>query len=119
MRPDSKIPLYVICKSGGRSARAVEKLTAAGLDNVFGVDGGTDAWVAADLPIVRGRGVISLERQVRIGAGLLVAIGTTLGLLISPWILALPLFVGCGLLFAGITDWCGMGLLLAKAPWNR
>ncbi len=28
-------------------------------------------------------------------------------------------FVGAGLIFAGVTDWCGMGLLLARAPWNR
>ena len=24
-----------------------------------------------------------------------------------------------GLVFAGVTDTCGMGLLLAKLPWNR
>jgi hypothetical protein len=27
--------------------------------------------------------------------------------------------VPCGLIFAGITDWCGMGKLLNKMPWNR
>jgi hypothetical protein len=27
--------------------------------------------------------------------------------------------VGAGLVFAGVTDWCGMGLLLAKMPWNQ
>ena len=31
----------------------------------------------------------------------------------------MPALVGGGLVFAGITDWCGMGMLLAKMPWNQ
>jgi hypothetical protein len=31
---------------------------------------------------------------------------------------SLSAFVGAGLVFAGITDCCGMRLLLAKLPWN-
>jgi hypothetical protein len=31
----------------------------------------------------------------------------------------LSAFVGAGLVFAGITDFCGMGLLLARMPWNK
>jgi hypothetical protein len=30
----------------------------------------------------------------------------------------LAAFVGCGLVFAGITDTCGMGMLIARMPWN-
>ena len=62
-------PLFVICKSGGRSAKAVEKFRAAGFTNVISVEGGTSAWEQAGLPVVHGTSkVISLERQVRIGA---------------------------------------------------
>lgn len=71
------------------------------------------------LPLERGRiSMISLERQVRIAAGSLVLIGLILGYFVTPWFIALSAFVGAGLVFAGITDYCGMGLLLAKLPWN-
>lgn len=112
-------PLYVICRSGSRAAKAYEKLQAAGVESVFSVEGGTLAWEGAGLPVVRGRNVISLERQVRIAAGLLVVLGVVLGWLIHPGFAALSGFVGAGLVFAGMTDTCGMGLLLAKMPWNR
>ena len=57
-------------------------------------------------------------RQVQIVAGSLVALGVALGVLVSPWMLILPAFVGCGLVFAGVSGWCGMARLLAVMPWN-
>ena len=113
-------PLFVICKSGGRSAKAVEKFRAAGFTNVLGVEGGTTAWEQAGLPVTRGtKKVISLERQVRIAAGSLVLLGVVLGWLVHPAFFGLSGFVGAGLVFAGVTDWCGMGMLVARMPWNR
>ena len=113
-------PVFVICKSGSRSAKAVEKFQAAGFENVISVAGGTTAWEKAGLPVVRGESnVISLERQVRIAAGLLVIIGVALGYLIHPALFALSGFVGAGLVFAGITNTCGMGMMLARMPWNQ
>jgi hypothetical protein len=71
------------------------------------------------LPVTRGVvKVISLERQVRIAAGSLVLVGVLLAIFVHPYFIGLSAFVGAGLVFAGITDWCGMGLLLAKLPWN-
>jgi rhodanese-related sulfurtransferase len=116
---DSEKPLYFICKTGSRAAKACEKLAADGFENTFSVEGGTDAWERAGLPVVRGKQSISLERQVRIAAGSLVLIGLILGVLVHPYLLALSAFVGAGLVVAGITDWCGMGLLLARMPWNQ
>ena len=111
-------PILAICKSGTRSGKAVEALRAAGVDAVS-VDGGTPAWDAAGLPVVRGKKSISLERQVRIAAGSLALIGSLLALFVHPYWAALPAFIGAGLTFAGLTDTCGMGMLLAKMPWNR
>jgi rhodanese-related sulfurtransferase len=111
-------PLYVICRSGSRGRQACEQLVAAGL-NVVNVEGGTLAWEEAGLPVVRGKKAISLERQVRIAAGSLVLLGAILGGLVHPAFVSLSVFVGAGLVFAGITDTCGMGLLLARMPWNR
>jgi rhodanese-related sulfurtransferase len=83
------------------------------------VEGGTLAWIEAGLPVTRGTAkVISLERQVRIAAGALVLTGVLLGWFVHPPFFGLAGFVGAGLVFAGITDFCGMGLLLAKLPWN-
>ena len=110
---------YVICQTGGRARQACEKFIASGLEDVVCVDGGTQAWEAAGLPLVYGRKTISLERQVRIAAGTIVLLGVALGIFLHLGFLAIAAFVGAGLVFAGITDSCGMAMLLAKMPWNR
>ncbi len=110
--------LYVVCQSGSRSAKACGLLNDAGVVSVS-VEGGTPACEQAGVTISRGKRVISLERQVRIGAGSMVLIGVLLAWAVSPWFLVLPGFIGAGLTFAGLTDWCGMGLMLSKMPWNR
>jgi len=112
-------PLYVICRSGGRGQQACEKFAKAGFSNVFNVEGGTTACVEAGLPVVRGKKAISLERQVRIAAGTLVLLGAALGWFVHPVFIGLSAFVGAGLIFAGITDTCGMGMILARMPWNQ
>lgn len=112
-------PLYLICRSGSRGRQASEKFIAAGHSNVVNVEGGTLACVEAGLPVVRGKETISLERQVRIAAGALVLLGVLLGWLVHPVFLGLSAFVGAGLVFAGVTDTCGMGMLLARMPWNQ
>jgi rhodanese-related sulfurtransferase len=115
--PDA--PVYLICRSGSRSTKACEAFVAAGFTNVVNVDGGTNAWEQAGLPVKRGKKAVSLERQVRIAAGFLVFVGTTLGVFHHEYWLGLPAFVGAGLMFAGITDTCAMGMLIAKMPWNQ
>lgn len=116
---DADRPLYVICRSGGRGKQACEKLQAAGMTQVVNVEGGTLACETAGLPMVRGQKAISLERQVRIAAGALVVTGAALGFWVHPYFMGLAAFVGAGLVFAGVTDTCGMGLLLARMPWNQ
>ena len=112
-------PVFLLCRSGKRASAAHEQLAASGLTGLHVVEGGLEAWEKAGLPVERGKGVISLERQVRIGAGALVLLGVLLGWLVHPAFFGLSAFVGVGLMFAGITDWCGMAMVLAKMPWNR
>ena len=112
-------PLYVICRSGSRGQQACEKFLKAGFTNVINIEGGTLACVEAGLPVVRGKKAISLERQVRIAAGLLVVTGSALGYFVDPYWIGLAAFVGAGLTFAGITDTCAMGMVLARMPWNQ
>jgi len=113
-------PVYLLCRSGQRAEKAADKLGRAGFTSPVVIEGGTLAWIAAGLPVTRGSvSVMSLERQVRIAAGSLVFIGVLLAHWVDARFIWLSGFVGAGLVFAGITDFCGMGLLIAKLPWNQ
>ena len=113
-------PIYILCQSGGRARQAAEKLEKDGFSQCCVVEGGTRAWAEAGLPVNRGtRKVIALERQVRIAAGSLVLVGVLLARFVHPDFIWLSAFIGAGLVFAGVTDWCGMGLLIARMPWNQ
>ncbi len=108
-----------VCRSGKRSAQAAEKLATLGFTHVQQLAGGLMAWEQAGLPFEKdAHAPWALERQVRFAAGLLVLAG--LGLSLGwPVAIGLSWFVGAGLVFAAVTDWCGMGMLLAKMPWNK
>jgi len=112
-------PVYLLCQSGKRATVAAERLISAGHKDVFVVEGGTLAAIDAGLDINYGKGAISIERQVRIAAGLLVLCGTLAGVFLHSAFLIVPGFVGAGLAFAGITNTCGMAMVLGKCPWNQ
>jgi rhodanese-related sulfurtransferase len=112
--------LYIICQSGIRAGRAIEKFRLAGFEGCVTVEGGIEAWVRAGLPVERGETtVLPLMRQVQITVGFVSALGAALALGVNVWFAIIPLVTGCGLLFAGLTGTCGLALLLAKMPWNR
>jgi rhodanese-related sulfurtransferase len=119
---DQGKPVIFHCKSGARTQANASRLAgklAAGCEALI-IEGGLDAWRKAGLPVVTDRRQpLELQRQVQIGAGSLVVVGTLLGLLVSPWFFAVPAFVGVGLLTAGLTGFCGMARILMRAPWNR
>ena len=108
------------CRSGRRSADAAGRYAAAG-EKVFHLAGGIEAWKASGRPVIKPKKAnrIPVMRQVQIVAGSLVAVGVALGAFVHPAFLVLPGFVGCGLVFAGISGWCGMAMLLGKMPWNK
>lgn len=113
-------PFYILCRSGARAEIAAARLASAGHRDGIVVTGGTLAWQAAGFPVIRGAsGAVSLERQVRIVSGLCVLAGIVLAWFVAPGFVWLSALVGAGLIMAGITEWCGLGLLLAKAPWNQ
>ncbi len=114
------IPVYVLCHSGGRARRAIDRLERAGVHGCVLVEGGTQAWMDAGLPVSLGQSrALPLMRQVQITVGLISAAGAGLALAANPLFAVIPLVMGCGLVFAGITGICGLALLLAKMPWNR
>ncbi len=109
------------CKSGMRTAaNAAALAAAAGGASAFILAGGIDAWRSAGQPVVADRSQpLEIMRQVQITAGALVLIGVLFGLTVTPGFFGLSAFVGAGLMFAGITGWCGMANLLRIMPWNR
>ena len=110
---DQASAVYILCQSGKRARIAAEKLSAIGFAQVLVIEGGTEAGIA----IKYGKLALSIERQVRIAAGLLVLCGTLAGVYVHPSFLFVPGLVGAGLIFAGISDTCGMAMLLTKCPW--
>lgn len=128
---DKDSEVYILCRSGNRATQAAKMFMKEGYKNAYVVEGGIVACEECGHK-VKGHGIkscnsnssptkgpFSLERQVRITAGIFVAIGTLLSFSVDPSFGLIPLLVGCGLIFAGLTDCCGMALLLTKAPWNK
>ncbi len=113
------VPVYVLCQAGGRATRAASHLVGAGVPCTV-IEGGLDAWSAAGLPVVRGESkVLPLMRQVQIVIGVVSATGSALAIWKNPWFALLPLAMGAGLIFAGVSGTCGLALLMARMPWNR
>lgn len=112
-------PTVLACQSGKRAAMT-QALLAGRTNHLHVLSGGTDAWKAAGFPlVVSTRSRWALERQVRLGAGLLVLTGVGLGFRVNPGWFWLAGFVGGGLTVAGTTNFCAMANLLALLPWNR
>lgn len=114
-----KKPVVVTCLSGGRASRVAVMLEKAGL-NVRVLEGGLQEWERSGMPVIRGtpKGM-PLIRQVHLVVGILSASSAALAYSLSPTWALIPLAIGCGLMIAGITGFCGMAYVLGKMPWNR
>jgi rhodanese-related sulfurtransferase len=108
------------CQSGNRTCMNFDLLETIGLPEIYVLEGGLSAWKEAGLPTRLDRKQpIELQRQVMIVAGSLVVTGLLLGAFVSPWFAAISAFMGCGLVFAGISGWCGLAKFLMLMPWNK
>lgn len=109
------------CQSGMCSAQNADRLTQqAAPAQVYLLSGGLNAWKRAGLPVNRDPGQpLDIMRQVQIAAGSLVLLGAALGYGVHPAGYLLSAFVGAGLVFAGVTGFCGLARLLMTMPWNR
>ncbi len=108
------------CKSGLRTNSHCARLMEHVEGESYMLEGGLDAWRAEGFPTIKDtRAPLEINRQVQITAGSLVLTGVILGTLVHPGFYGLSGFIGAGLVFAGISGWCGMGQLLAAMPWNK
>ena len=93
---------------------------ATGSEEVLLLDGGLNAWKKAQGEVVKNTAEpLPLMRQVQIVAGSLIVLGVVLGYAVHEGFFLLAGFVGAGLVFAGVTGFCGMAVLLMKMPWNK
>jgi len=111
--------ITLVCRTQNRVKIAYEYLTNNGVPNCEILEGGITAWVDQGKPVIKGKQRISLEGQVRAIAGGMILIGVALGFTVHGGFFVLPAIVGAGLLHAGLTDSCLMGMLLSKLPMNR
>ena len=117
---DKDKEVYVICRTGNRSAKAQAKLSRLGFGNVTNVAGGFQAWQKNGLAFDKDdKAPWDIERQVRFVAGLLVLTGFVLSVFVHPYLIGISAFIGAGLVFSSVTNTCTMGLILMKMPWNR
>lgn len=115
-----KKTIYVHCRSGNRSKRAIEALEQLGVTaELVNVEGGIMAWEAAGLKTASTSSTFPITQQVFIAAGSLILLGSVLTVWQGTIFVIIPGLIGAGLLFAGLTGWCGMALVLSKMPWNR
>ena len=110
--------VVLICRSGQRAARADETLRRAGLSNVHVLDGGITAWQSRGFSVKAGAERWDLERQVRLVAGLIVALSVLVGAFV-PGVQWVAFAIGMGLTVAALTNTCAMGMMLARLPYNR
>lgn len=113
-------PVYLLCRGGNRASQAAEKLCGMGYGEVYVVEGGLEECKRQGAAVLAGETKVwALDRQVRFAAGSLVLSGIFLSWIAHPAFIGLSAFVGAGLVFSGVTNTCGMGMLLAKMPWNK
>jgi len=113
-------PIHILCHSGARAKRAAEKFAAVGFKDCLVVEGGTQAWAAAGLPVERGeRAVLPLDRQMQTIIGLMIIAGVALAQLVDPAWIWLSGFAGLGLLVAGVTGFCPLRMVVSRMPWNQ
>lgn len=119
--PNTEAPAVIFhCRSGNRTRLQAAVLGGCTTCDAYILEGGLDAWKKAGLPVQADRTQpLELQRQVQIAAGSLVLLGVVLGSAVSPWFYALSGFVGAGLMFAGVSGFCGLARLLMVMPWNR
>jgi rhodanese-related sulfurtransferase len=121
MLKSKSIPIVIHCQSGRRSLEACKILEAQDPNlDLYTLEGGITAWKKSGCGVNLSEScALPLDRQMQLTAGFLVLIGVILGIFINPWFNIISGFVGMGLMFAGLSGWCGMIKLLALMPWNK
>jgi rhodanese-related sulfurtransferase len=108
------------CRSGMRTNSNCARLAEHVEGHAYMLSGGLEAWKSAGLSIDSDRSApLEMNRQVQISAGSLILLGVLATAFVHPLFVLVPAAIGAGLMFAGVSGWCGMAQVLAAMPWNR
>lgn len=113
--------VIVHCQKGVRGNKACEQLQQRYAEVTFlNMVGGIEAWRGASLMTVKGKSkVLALDRQVQLTIGTCVLTGVLLSQFVAPQWVWLSGFMGAGLIFAGLSGFCGLARVMALMPWNK
>lgn len=118
--PANKTVIFY-CLSGARCELHAQQIAALiPGQRAFLLEGGLNAWKKAGLPVEVDRSQpLPVMRQVQIAAGGLTLTSVILGYTLHPAFFSVAGFIGAGLVFAGVSGFCGMARLLMHMPWNK
>lgn len=115
--------VLLMCRSGNRAKLALKQISRLGFGGQLSAEvyeGGILEWARQGKPVATGQAApLPIMRQVQITAGLGVLLSVLLGFGVDRRITWAAAFIGAGLIFAGVTGFCGLAKLLSLMPWNR
>lgn len=120
--PEQKNKKLVLhCRSGKRSTIACQKLLSKHPElEIYNLEGGLESWRAQGYQVEKTSSfLLPLDRQVQLTVGVLIFFSSLLAYVINPLFTILTAFLGLGLMFAGLSGYCGLAFLIAKMPWNQ
>ena len=103
------------CKAGKRSEMLLKNIAGEGYLNL---EGGIDNWLANGFAI-HGKTKMPIDQQFRLSIGIIILISSILAYFINFNFVFVNMFIGAGLVFSGITGFCGLQKILGMAPWNK
>lgn len=117
-------PVYLICTAGIRAEQAALKLKSEGLNNLYVVNGGTDAWKSLDLPLVTSAGsrwymTLSPQAQAQMFMGLILMVLAIKGLILHPGFIFAVAAVGLLMMVASIDQRFCVAKVFSELPWNK
>lgn len=115
--------IIFMCHSGARATQASEQAKGLGFNAEHEYEvypGGIMGWIKQGNPVKKAeKSAMPLIRQVQIIMGLVFLVFASLGTFVNPWFSVVTVFMGAGMIFAGVTGDCAIASVIAKAPWNK
>lgn len=116
----SETPLYFLCRAGARAANAASMFRSKGFTNCHVIDGGILACDCQDISTnEQAQKIIPLDGQVRMVIGAVLIALSLIGINGAFGAFYTILGLGLVLMISGYTGWCGLAMILARAPWNQ
>jgi rhodanese-related sulfurtransferase len=114
--------IYITCASGNDAPIAAQHLVSSSYDFVCVLQGGTKAWLAQKLPVIKKQTVqhtVSLSQQMQIAMGCIVTLASLFGTFVHPVFHLFAFLAGVGYTYEAIFNTQYLKNFLLKASWNQ